>query len=188
MDFSYWDLKDKFTLTEIAMLWAEQAPDYIFDSSHLKGLAADIFDVLIESLEKRELILNSDSTIGRNELINWAKKQCKQKRLPVPKFLFYKTREELIEEEVPAKEATKIAQQNYSRSEDDSEKRSEFAGVVKALLIFCPEKCKDAKGKITSESVYNVINDMVYPLWKKNKLPLKEQLAKAIISKILKEG
>jgi hypothetical protein len=187
MDFSYWDLKDKFTLVEAALLWTEQSPDYIFGSLKVKGEAAKVFDVLLEAVEKKELTLDFGNAVTREELTDWARRKCPKNDLPTPKFLFSKGREDLDEEEATSEEATKVAQESYDRTPEDTRKRNEFAGVVKTILVICPDRCKSDSGKITVDGVYETIKKISKDLWGVKKPILKERVAKAIIDKLLKD-
>lgn len=189
MDFSYWDLKDKFTLTEASLLWTEQSPDYIFGSLKVKGEAAKIFDVLLEAVEKKEISLDFDNTVAREELTVWAKRRCPQSNLPHPKFLFFEERKIQEEEErkITAEEATKVAQQSYDRTAEGTRKRNEFIGVVKTMLVVCPDRCKNKADEITTDSVYEAVRAIANQLWGEKKPILREQVAKLVIEKLLKE-
>lgn len=187
MDFSYWDLKDKFTLVEAALLWTEQSPDYIFGSLKIKGEAAKVFDVLMEAVEKKELILDFGNAVTRDALTTWARRKCAQSDLPVPRFLFYKVREdEEGEDETVSEDATMVAQESYDRTAEDTRKRDEFAGVIKTLLVVCPEKCKNRAGEVTVDSVYEAVKRLSKDLWGMKKPIVKEPIARLIIEKLLK--
>lgn len=189
MDFSYWDLKDKFTLVEAALLWTEQSPDYIFGSLKIRGEAAKVFDVLMEAVEKKELILDFGNAVTRDALTTWARRKCAQGNLPVPRFLFYKVRadEEVEDEqEIASEDATMVAQESYDRTAEDTRKRDEFAGVVKTLLVVCPAHCKNSAGEVTVDSVYEAIKQLSKDLWGTKKPIVKEPIARLIIEKLLK--
>jgi len=187
MDFSYWDLKDKFTLVEAALLWTEQSPDYIFGSLRVKGEAAKVFDVLVEAVEKRELILDFANTVKREELTAWAKTACTKGNLPFPRFLSHQVREDADEQEIASEDATQVAQESYDRTAEDTKKRNEFAGVIKTMLVVCPDDCKNHDGEMTVDGAYEAIKKISRDLWGTRKPILKEPIAKLIIEKHLKE-